>query len=87
MSTLLWMDAAGSLGEFEELSAERCQHPAPPNDSGNATVDRNGHIVNTGVFEANEMAERDAPLVMLEQIRARNKQLWEATRHTTQRIS
>ena len=37
--------------------------------NGNLLVEnRNGLIVNTKVFEANGTAERDAPLVLLEQI-------------------
>ena len=42
--------------------------------NGNVLVEnRHGLIVNSEVFEANGTAERDAALVMLEQIRARNK--------------
>src|SRR5246127_3438574 len=52
--------------------------------NGNLLVEnRNGLIVNTEVFEANGTAERDAALVMLEQIPGANRSLWEGTRHMT----
>jgi hypothetical protein len=48
---------------------------------GNLLVEnRNGLIVNTEVFEANGTAERDAALVMLEQIRG-TKQVGQGIRH------
>jgi len=56
--------------------------------NGNLLVEnRNGLIVNTEVFEANGTAERDAALVMLEQIPGTKQEPWEATRATTRRIS
>jgi len=56
--------------------------------NGNLLVEsRNGLIVNTEVFEANGTAERDAALVMLEQIPGTKQVPWAATRHTTRRIS
>ena len=52
--------------------------------TGNLLVEnRNGLIVNTELFQANGTAERDAALVMLEQILARNRSRWVATRDTT----
>ena len=48
--------------------------------NGNLLVEnRNGLIVNTEVFEANGTAERDAALVMLEQIPERSR--WPGIRH------
>jgi hypothetical protein len=56
--------------------------------NGNLLVEnRNGLIVNTEVFEANGTAERDAALVMLEQIPAPSRSQWEATKATTRQIS
>ena len=50
-------------------------------DNGNLLVEnRNGLIVNTEVFEANGTAERDAALVMLEQIRGTKQVTTAATR-------
>jgi transposase len=56
--------------------------------NGNLLIEnRNGLIVNTKVFEANGTAERDAALVMLEQIAGTKQVTVAATRHTIRRIS
>ena len=46
------------------------------------TENRNGLVVNAEVFQANGTAERDAALVMLEQLRGANRLRWEQTRVT-----
>jgi hypothetical protein len=57
-------------------------------DNGNLLVEkRNGLIVNTKAFEANGTAERDAALVILEQILGTKQVTVAATSHTTRGIS
>src|SRR5437868_116756 len=54
---------------------------------GNLLVEnRNGLIVNAELFEANGTAERDAALIMLEQIPGTSESRWQATRDTTPKI-
>jgi hypothetical protein len=56
--------------------------------NGNLLVEnRNGLIVNSEVFEANETAERDAALVMLEQIPGRKQVTVGGDKGMTQQIS
>ena len=55
--------------------------------SGNLLVEnRNGLIVNAEVFQANGTAERDAALIMLEQIRERRRRPWAETKDSIHRI-
>jgi hypothetical protein len=56
--------------------------------NGNLLVEnRNGLIVETEVFEANGTAERDAALVMLEQVPGTRQVTVGGGRHTTQPTS